>query len=120
MLAAARSAAEGEGMSVEWREGSAVKLPLADDRFDVALCQQGLQFFPDRPAALSEMHRILASGRRLVLSYTAGSALVGLVAAASDHARSALLAEVNAGLQSFIDDRGLAFPIESNVAVARK
>ena len=64
MLAAARSAAKAEGVSVEWREGSAVKLPLADATFDVAFCQQGLQFFPDRPAALSEMYRVLAPTRR--------------------------------------------------------
>ena len=68
MLAAARSAAKAEGVSAEWREGSAVELPLADAAFDVVLCQQGLQFFPDRPAALREMHRVLASGGRLVLS----------------------------------------------------
>jgi ubiquinone/menaquinone biosynthesis C-methylase UbiE len=40
MLEAAHAAAEG--MAVEWREGSAVKLPLADAAFDVAFCQQGL------------------------------------------------------------------------------
>jgi len=31
------------------------------------LCQQGLQFFPDRPAALKEMARVLAPGGRLAL-----------------------------------------------------
>ena len=50
MLAAARSAAAAEGLSIEWQEGSAVKLPLIDATCDVVLCQQGLQFFPtDRP-----------------------------------------------------------------------
>ena len=66
MLAVARAAPEGA--SVEWREGSAVKLPWADAAFDVAFCQQGLQFFLDRIAALHEMHRVLASSRRLALS----------------------------------------------------
>ena len=32
------------------------------------LCQLGLQFFPDRPAALAEMRRVLAAGGRLGLS----------------------------------------------------
>ena len=68
MLEAARSAAKAEGVSAEWKEGSAVKLPLADATFDVAFCQQGLQFFPDRPTALREMYRILAPTGRLVLS----------------------------------------------------
>jgi SAM-dependent methyltransferase len=72
MLAVARSAAEAEGVSAEWREGSAVELPLADAAFDVAFCQQGLQFFPDRPAALREMYRILAPGGRLLLSVWRG------------------------------------------------
>ena len=55
MLEAACSAAKAEGVFAEWKEGSAVKLPLADATFDVAFCQQGLQFFPDRPTALREM-----------------------------------------------------------------
>ena len=38
MLVAANSAAEGGGLSVDWREGSAMKLPFADGTFDVAFC----------------------------------------------------------------------------------
>jgi ubiquinone/menaquinone biosynthesis C-methylase UbiE len=41
---------------------------LADATFDVVLCQQGLQFFPDKPTALREMHRVLVPGGRVVLS----------------------------------------------------
>jgi len=195
MLAVAHSAAKAEGVSAEWREGSAVKLPLADAMFDVAFCQQGLQFFPDRPAALREMRRILAPSGRLLLSvwreierspgfavlaealarhispeagalmtsgpfglgnpealrteiagasfsditiypalktlrfsspdefalrYVSGSALASLVADADDDARNAFLAEVKGKLQRYVDDQGLAFPIESNVAIARR
>src|SRR5262249_47422464 len=47
-----------------WREASVLALPFADDEFDVVFCQLGLQFFPDRPAALSEMRRVLATGGR--------------------------------------------------------
>jgi len=68
MLAVARSAAAAEGVTIEWREGNGLQLPLADEAFDVVVCQQGLQFFPDRPAALREMYRVLAPGGRLVLS----------------------------------------------------
>lgn len=42
-------------------------MPLPNAAFDVAYCQRGLQFFPDRPAALREMHRILVPGGRLGL-----------------------------------------------------
>jgi len=172
-----------------------MKLPFADGTFDVAFCQQGLQFFPDRHAALGEMHRVLAPGGRLVLSvwreielspafavladalarhispeagklmtggpfslsdpellrtalatagfrditiqpaqkilrfpspdefvlrYAAGSALGGAIASVDNDARAAFIANVSTRLQSYVDDQGLAFPIESNIALARK
>lgn len=65
MLAVARAHAPRSGAPVEWREGDAEALPFADESFDVVLCQQGLQFFPDRPAALREMQRVLAAGGQL-------------------------------------------------------
>jgi ubiquinone/menaquinone biosynthesis C-methylase UbiE len=65
MLAVARR----QGPEGEWREGSAEALPLFEnERFDVVVCQQGLQFFPDRPAAVREMRRALVPGGRLGLS----------------------------------------------------
>jgi ubiquinone/menaquinone biosynthesis C-methylase UbiE len=67
MLAVARAAAAAEGLEVEWQEGNALALPFADGSFDVVFCQQALQFFPDRAAALREMRRVLAAGGRLVL-----------------------------------------------------
>jgi hypothetical protein len=39
-----------------------------------------------------------------------------LVAGADDDARTAFLAEVKERLQRYVDDQGLAFPIETNVA----
>jgi ubiquinone/menaquinone biosynthesis C-methylase UbiE len=58
MLAVARSAAP----SIDWREGNASALPLRDgEQFDVVVCQQGLQFFPDKAAAAGEMRRALAT-----------------------------------------------------------
>jgi ubiquinone/menaquinone biosynthesis C-methylase UbiE len=72
MLAVARAACVDHRPPIEWREGSALELPFEDDVFDVVLCQLGLQFFPDRPAALQEMFRVLAPKGRLGLSvYTA-------------------------------------------------
>jgi SAM-dependent methyltransferase len=68
MLAVARTLPASAGAPVEWREGDAAALPLPDGAFDVVLCQQGLQFFPDRPAALREMRRVLSPTGRLALS----------------------------------------------------
>ena len=68
MLAVAGTLALQTGATITWRAGSAMALPCAAASCDVVLCQQGLQFFPDRPAALREMHRVVAPGGRLGLS----------------------------------------------------
>jgi ubiquinone/menaquinone biosynthesis C-methylase UbiE len=54
--------------SIVWRESRAENIPFDDHSFDLVLCQQGLQFFPDRPAALKEMRRVLRPKGRLVVS----------------------------------------------------
>ena len=65
MLAIARSVAP----AIDWREGNAADLPLgAGEQFDVVLCQQGLQFFPDKPAAARQFRRALAPGGRLAVA----------------------------------------------------
>jgi ubiquinone/menaquinone biosynthesis C-methylase UbiE len=66
MIAAARRIAPATG--AEWKEGSATALPLPDGSFDLVTCQQGLQFFPDRLAALREMHRVLTPTGRIALA----------------------------------------------------
>ena len=43
-------------------------MPLPDGSFDVVLCQMGLQFMPDKHAALREMRRVLVRGGRLSLN----------------------------------------------------
>jgi ubiquinone/menaquinone biosynthesis C-methylase UbiE len=68
MIAVARSLPVPIGASIEWLEGSALDLRLEDARFDAVLCQQGLQFFPDKTVALREMHRVLGHHGRLALS----------------------------------------------------
>ncbi|MFZ1951348.1 MAG: methyltransferase domain-containing protein [Pseudolabrys sp.] len=68
MIAVARSVPAPVGATIQWLERSALDLQLADAGFDVVLCQQGLQFFPDKLLALREMHRVLGHGGRLVLS----------------------------------------------------
>lgn len=67
MLAVARSST-ASGASIEWCEASAETIPLPDDSFDAVLCQLGLQFVPDKAAALREMRRVLLPGGRLLLS----------------------------------------------------
>ena len=178
--------------TVQWREGSAQAMPFPDEVFTLVLCQQGMQYFPDRAAALREMQRVLASDGRLVLSvwravertpgflvlgqalarhispeagvlppfalgdaaglaaevtaagfgdvatqtasrllcyasseefvrtYLISTPLADLLAQVDEARRTALLADVNSALQPFIDSNGLAFPIESQIIMARK
>ncbi len=68
MLAVARRYPAPEGAGIEWVEGNAVAHALPDDAFELVLCQQGFQFFPDRAAAAREMRRVLRAGGRVVLS----------------------------------------------------
>ncbi len=67
MLAVARSATP-PSMSIDWHEASAEAMPFSDASFDVGLCQMGLQFMPDKHAALREMRRVLVRGGRLILN----------------------------------------------------
>jgi ubiquinone/menaquinone biosynthesis C-methylase UbiE len=60
--------ASGLGLAVEWVRASALEMPFANAAFDVVLCQQGVQFFPDRASALREMRRVLAPAGRLAIA----------------------------------------------------
>jgi ubiquinone/menaquinone biosynthesis C-methylase UbiE len=63
MLAVARAQAP----TGVWVQGSATAFPCATAAFDVVVCQQGVQSFPDRLAALREMARVLRPGGRIAL-----------------------------------------------------
>jgi ubiquinone/menaquinone biosynthesis C-methylase UbiE len=68
MLEVARKVSSEAYPAIEWQQGDANDMPLLDGAFDAVFCQQALQFFPDRLAALREMHRVLAPNGRLALS----------------------------------------------------
>jgi ubiquinone/menaquinone biosynthesis C-methylase UbiE len=69
MIAVARSLpATANDAAIEWLERSALDLQLKNASFDVVLCQQGIQFFPDKAVALQEMRRVLDHGGRIALS----------------------------------------------------
>ena len=68
MIAVARSLPAPADTPIEWFERSALDLRFPDASFDVVLCQQGLQFFPEKALALQEMRRVLKHGGRLALS----------------------------------------------------
>jgi len=194
MLAMARMLSQPSEASIEWKEGNVTALPLPDASFDVVFCQQGLQFFPDKPAALLDMRRVLVPTGLLVLSvwrrisycpwqravadalerhvgtdaalgirgafalgdreelravvsaagfrtirvridsqmirypaleefvpgYLSATPVAGLVAKLDVPTRAAILQQVTTSLQPYIDDEGLAAPIEAHVLAANK
>lgn len=66
MLAIARAKPPvNGGAPIEYLEAPAERLPVAGGAVDVVACQQGLQFFGDRAAALTEMRRALRPGGRV-------------------------------------------------------
>ncbi len=79
MLAAAAARPQGPGRAaMEYLECPASAIAADDDSFDVVLCQQGLQFFPDRAAAVAEMRRVARPGGTAVVSTWAAEHPLGL------------------------------------------
>ena len=56
------------GAVITWQEGDATKLNLPDKDFDLVLCQQGFQFFPNRLASAKEARRVLREEGRAIIS----------------------------------------------------
>lgn len=66
MLAIGRNRGAAEGAAIEWMELDATTAIFPEGHFDIAYCQQGLQFLRDRPAALDRVRHALARGGRFV------------------------------------------------------
>jgi ubiquinone/menaquinone biosynthesis C-methylase UbiE len=192
MLSMARTVPPPLGTAITWQQGDAAALPLPNTAFDVVLCQQGPQYFPQRAAALREMARVLYQGRldlsvwrpierqpffvalvdaieshvstevgafqraaftlgdadelrrllmvvgfrtphlRLVVKlmrapslaeylpgFIAATPMAEAVAAMHEAARTAMFQELQSRLRPYVDDTGLAVPMECHVVVAQ-
>ena len=53
---------------IEWHEVNIERIPFPENSFDIVLCQMGLQFIPDKLAALKEIHRVLRNGGRFIFN----------------------------------------------------
>jgi ubiquinone/menaquinone biosynthesis C-methylase UbiE len=68
MLAVARQRCAETAPAVQFIESPAHPLRVASESIDIAVCQQGFQFFPDRLAAAREILRVLRPGGLVLLS----------------------------------------------------
>lgn len=84
MLEVARTVTAEAGFEVDWRQGDATEMDLPDATFDLVLCQQGLQFFPDRAAAAAQMRRVLTDDGRVAIAVWQGLQRHPLYAALAD------------------------------------
>jgi ubiquinone/menaquinone biosynthesis C-methylase UbiE len=71
--ASARNAAAIRTGAVDLRQGSVESMPFEDDSFDTALAINSMQVWPDKPAGLREICRVLTGGGRLALGFTPNS-----------------------------------------------
>ncbi len=67
MVTLARQKAEAAGLSVDWRQGDAERLPFEDASFDLLVERHVIWTLPDPSGALAEWARVLRPGGRLVL-----------------------------------------------------
>jgi ubiquinone/menaquinone biosynthesis C-methylase UbiE len=53
--------------------GTVASMPFADNAFDTVLAINSMQVWPDAPAGLREIRRVLAGGGRVALGFTPNS-----------------------------------------------
>ncbi len=91
LRAVARSAADRDGLTVQFLAGDAASLPLPDLSMDAVLSNFAAIFAPDPQAAMAEMVRVLAPRGRIVFSaWIPGGAVGNLNAAAMQLVRAAV------------------------------
>ena len=77
MLAQARA----RSRAVTWLDGTAEHIPLPDDAVEAAVSTTAFHFF-DQPAALRELHRVLAPGGTVLIAAAVTATSVGAAAMA--------------------------------------
>lgn len=67
MLPLARKKAEKKGVTIQWMQGDAMKLPVADESVDVASIAFGIRNVMEPQRVLNEFFRVLKKGGRAVV-----------------------------------------------------
>jgi SAM-dependent methyltransferase len=89
--------ASSRAPAIAWHEAPADRLPFTDADFDAVVCQQGLQFFPDRDAALAEAARVTRPGGRIAATFWAPLERSPYMAAQLQGIQQVIGAEASAG-----------------------
>ena len=77
LLERGRRRAAAEGLAVDFREGDAEKIPLADGAFDVATSTFGVMFTADHAKAARELIRVVRKGGKIGLASWTPEGLIG-------------------------------------------
>lgn len=130
MIDVARELTPDSPHDVDWLAADVTDLPLPDAGFDLACIQQGLQFFPDKPAALREIHRILKPDGRLCLTcWKETSPFNGSLATALEHhvapqaaekARAPFSYRDGAVIQALLEENGFAVKRHTPIVLQRR
>jgi SAM-dependent methyltransferase len=83
LLEQGRAQAEAEGLTIEWVEGNAERLPFADRSFDRVLSTFGHMFAPRHQQTAREMARVCRSDGAIVTATWTPEGLFGALSAAS-------------------------------------
>jgi ubiquinone/menaquinone biosynthesis C-methylase UbiE len=67
MLTTARRRIPPQPGKIEWLQGTAERLPVGDEQFDVLTCTNAFHLVQDADAALAEFRRVIKPGGTLVL-----------------------------------------------------
>ena len=95
MLAIAKGLAGNS--KIDWIEGDVCKSGQQSGRFDVVISQHGYHYFPDKPGALAEIHRLMTPGGRFAFSIWDGHSAYtsALCAAVEKHISAEVAARQN-------------------------
>jgi SAM-dependent methyltransferase len=77
LLDAGRRLADEAGIRVDWQQGDAEALPLADSSFDVVMSSVGVMFAPHHQAAADELVRVARPGGTIGLASWTPQGFIG-------------------------------------------